>query len=469
MTTVLYPRSAQNTKLSTRKKLRHWKLWRPEGLDLSGLPLGSHETAIYIVSLIVQQRLFDQSLKYEEFVPLKKEYLRKYVPKDELEFVLDYLIKQTKQVECDGIYFSVQHSGKGKCLGYKLSDQLESAKATVHYVQDATLRRKLSKWKREKNRGRLQPVHKYLETWLNKVTIDDLKSAEAIEELCRKPLKQREPWESQKPSSLKVRRRHRRLCAEAAVLEIQDEAELEITVDPHGRGHSIVTNLPSELRRCLKLEGHSLVSLDIVNSQPLILAVLLSKRRNPVLTGISRKSNTDSNEVREAQLPLLWPNHNKAIHDKDLQDLWNKDLQDYKTACERGQFYEQAAGYDLEDKQVRTTFKQNFYEQVLFGKNKKTTRQTKQFAERYPTVWKIICEIKKKDHCHLAHELQRTESDIIFAICDRLRIDHPQIPLVTIHDSILTTPGHVATVRSYMLAEFATYGFTPSLKQESYA
>jgi hypothetical protein len=458
MTTVSYPSPAESANLSSRKKLRHWKLWRPIGLDLSGLPLGSHESAIYIVSLIVQQRIYDQSLKYEEYVPLKKEYLRKYIPKEELEFVLDYLIHETKQIECDGLYYSEKSGGKGKCLGYKLSEDLEAAKPTVHYVHDALLRRKLSAWKREKNKGKHRPVHKHLTAWLNKVEVDDLMAAEAIEELCRKPLKQREPWESQKPSSAKVRRRHRRLYAQAAVLDLKDEAELVITVDPYGRGHSIITNLPTELRKCLRIDGHHLVGLDIVNSQPLVLAVLLSQQQKSVLTGVSLKSKLGGGE---AGMPLLCPNHDN--------DIWNQDLSAFRKACEEGRFYESMAGYELTDPQVRNTFKQCFFQEVLFGKNKRKTRSLTAFQTSFPTAWKIICDIKRKDHCHLSHNLQRCESKIIFAICDRLRIEHPHVPLVTIHDSILTTPDHVSTVRTYILDEFATYGFTPSLKEETYA
>ena len=44
--------------------------------------------------------------------------------------------------------------------------------------------------------------------------------------------------------------------------------------------------------------------------------------------------------------------------------------------------------------------------------------------------------------------------------------DNPEIPIITIHDSIMTTPAHVGTVRQAMADAFAAVGLRPTLKIE---
>lgn len=455
MTTVLYPRSVQNTKLSTRKNPQ-WRFHIPAGLDLSGLAPDLHEYAYYFVSLLIRRRIFDARLKFEEYVPLQKKYLQKFVPWHDLQTVLTFLIDDTQQIECDGFYSIKELTGVGKCYGYKLSDRLESSTVSLRYAESFVLRKKLSsEWADFKSRQR--PVHKHLNKWLNKVEIDAPAARAAIEELCSQPLKYHFPKKGGERLANNVRRRQRRIQAEAAVLDLSTKMERRFEPDDYGRCHSIITNLPSLLRRTLRIDGQPFVCLDLRNSQPLILAVLLSERRRSLLTSVSLKIDSGSTH---SQVPLR-----SKIHCKTLLE---QDLQEYSTACEQGVLYECMAGYDLSDYHVRSKFKQAFFQHVLFGDGIRRSIWTKRFQERFPTVWTIIQEIKAKDYRHLSHNLQKLESTIIFAICDNLRQDRPEIPLVTIHDSILTTQEHVQVVRTYMMAEFARYGFTPSLTQETY-
>lgn len=56
---------------------------------------------------------------------------------------------------------------------------------------------------------------------------------------------------------------------------------------------------------------------------------------------------------------------------------------------------------------------------------------------------------------------------MIHQVCRRLMLEHPTVPLITIHDSIMTTPGNVALVRGVMAEEFGRVGLHPKFKLES--
>jgi len=49
-----------------------------------------------------------------------------------------------------------------------------------------------------------------------------------------------------------------------------------------------------------------------------------------------------------------------------------------------------------------------------------------------------------------------------------MKRETPDIPLITIHDSILTTNGNEDIVRSVMQEEFKRLGVSSSLKEERY-
>ena len=124
----------------------------------------------------------------------------------------------------------------------------------------------------------------------------------------------------------------------------------------------------------------------------------------------------------------------------------------------------------LTDYHDRQKFKEDFFEQVLYGTGKKTYHLTKVFKERFPDVWDAIQNLKKRDYRDLSRKMQRAESRVMIdGVCFRLAEEYPEIPVITIHDSIMTTQPHVATVKRLIHEEFAKIGLSPTLKEESYA
>ena len=45
--------------------------------------------------------------------------------------------------------------------------------------------------------------------------------------------------------------------------------------------------------------------------------------------------------------------------------------------------------------------------------------------------------------------------------------EHPDMPIFTIHDSVMTTKANADIVKGIMVEEFANYGVEPKLRLES--
>ena len=166
------------------------------------------------------------------------------------------------------------------------------------------------------------------------------------------------------------------------------------------------------------------------------------------------------------------------------------DVGKYVQLCESGQLYEflmKLSGIEPDEK---TGFKQRLFRHVFYGpkgqrrrgwrgrKPKRRPNGAKQrderlapiaqlFRQEFPTVFAFIQKAKDKNYRRFARRMQRIESKLMIGgVCKRLMTDHPDIPVITIHDSILTTAEHVETVERLIREEFQRYGLTPTLKRE---
>ena len=84
---------------------------------------------------------------------------------------------------------------------------------------------------------------------------------------------------------------------------------------------------------------------------------------------------------------------------------------------------------------------------VFFSSNKSIQGMNnwtkKQFKWKFKGIYEMFAAIKRKNHRALSHILQRIESEIIIQnVCKRISLEHPTLPIFTIHDSVLTTDGN---------------------------
>ncbi len=170
--------------------------------------------------------------------------------------------------------------------------------------------------------------------------------------------------------------------------------------DNYGRMHTNFTILKSFIRKnCLLINGEETHEIDIKNSQPLFLT--------------------------------------KLIQDSGTKWVNNEEFQLFKELTITGKYYNYIMdSYGISD---RGQVKELTYK-VLFGRNGVNSKADKIFSSLFPTIHNFIKLYKKEneDYKVLAYELQKAESNLIFnKIIRQIMNLHPEIKLVTVHDSII--------------------------------
>jgi hypothetical protein len=91
-----------------------------------------------------------------------------------------------------------------------------------------------------------------------------------------------------------------------------------------------------------------------------------------------------------------------------------------------------------------------------------------QFRSQYPTAFNMIDNLKKHmGYEWVGRELQRRESQVVInGLVGDLLLDHPEIPIVTVHDSVMTTNDHMPTVKALLRQQLARIYFQPKLKDK---
>ncbi len=288
-------------------------------------------------------------------------------------------------IECDG------RACDGRSNGYRLNADLRGQTHRLVEITDKTLRRNLIK------QARLHaPIHQYLLACLERIEID-VENAIQV-----------------------VATGDDRDCYMKSVQAIADR-RWHFTPDEFcGRCHTNLTNLWKPLRTCLRLAGMPLWNIDIGNSQPMFLAVVLRDNSAP-------------------------------------------DVKRYKALCEEKQLYDflaDCAGVSRCEAKINLLI-------YFYARNGGCRKNCviKPFKKHFPTVAKFIHDAKKDGHVEFNRLLQGAETDfIIHTVAPMLR--KGGIWCATIHDSVVCRPENAATVKSIMAEGFDRLGVQPRLTAE---
>lgn len=181
--------------------------------------------------------------------------------------------------------------------------------------------------------------------------------------------------------------------------------------DNYGRLHTNFTILKSFIRKnCLLIDGEETCEIDISNSQPLFLC--------------------------------------KLIQDSHTNWVNKEEFEFFRTLVINGTFYQyvmQVIGEKDRNKVKEMTYK------VLFGHNRINSKSDKLFSQMFPTIHYFIKLYKKEwgNHKIVAHDLQRAESNLIYnKIIKKVMILHPEIKIITVHDSIIFAKKYRQIVQS---------------------
>lgn len=253
-----------------------------------------------------------------------------------------------------------------------------------------------------------------------------------------------------------------------------------------GRLHSILSNLKSSLRNCLLYNGLEMVSIDICNSQPYLILLLLDInfwQQDPSYNRLhinqlcnSSKSNNKHSLANYSSIFLSVPSYIMISEIKEMQA--RSGFETYKDIVRNGQFYEHMEGLVCKkmgtSKLGRKHVKAMLF-QVLFTSNRyigQADAEPKRiFKDLFPDVFKLLSIMKKQGKELLPILLQRIESHLVLeVITKRIAKETPHLPLFTIHDSIITTAGNEKYVRRIMLEELErAVGVSPVLRLERWS
>ena len=429
-------------------------------------------------------------------VYLKRDYLVTFIPKDRFTAIRDAL------EESDVIHVRKFCIEGEMSFGFRL---LYPHNQGFHQYQPTTKRLidKILLWRKHESDMLRHPVHRELRRYVKAITIDEQAALASVHGT---------PFQR---------------SAQVAMITRIKEGNFFAISDEYGRFHSNLTNLMKTLRPFLRYRDSHLCNLDIANSQPMIFCLLLvnllsnegkldnlidyqfSKSLNPYdieiddslclswdsfSSLVSQDSSlpqlpqeTGGNEGEEEEgvgeaLPILrrFDNKRRSILSDDntlrplnfsyeMTENWADNVKEFVELCEQGILYDELMRRLNVPPRRRDSFKRLFYTQVFFGNIKTTGRVRELFARDFPTVYKAINDLKRKDHRQLAYLLQAHESKIMIDfICRRILDELPGTVIATIHDSIMTTPDKADEVKAIMTREFQRFGLNPTIRLEAY-
>ncbi len=222
-----------------------------------------------------------------------------------------------------------------------------------------------------------------------------------------------------------------------------------VSLNPtNNRVQTPITSMAKELRRFLRLDGCSrLVELDITNSQPFFLALLVAQRLSGCGGAVSGQGGTNAGEQHDTRSTYV-------LHPQ------NKDTQGgYITDARRGRIYERIA---KENGLTREEAKSRCFE-VLFSHPNHYQDRKKQFAKVYPDVFNFCVDYKRKHgYRQLSIRLQQMEAEVMEEVC--LQLHRRGIDVLTVFDSIIVKEEDAEGAREVFGNAFG--GLKPEIEAE---
>lgn len=220
---------------------------------------------------------------------------------------------------------------------------------------------------------------------------------------------------------------HRRDVAELAIENFSDKFFSKDTTG--NRLHNNLTNINTELRKYITYDGEQLFQCDIRNSQLVFLYNLMTKYHMP-----------------------------------------SEEMNKFKSVvCDFGfyEFFAEKLGVEL-TKENRKEFKTDIFEKALFSTVKTKLSKTEViFKQEFPMIFYMTRKLKQDCYKDLAIILQKEESQFIF---DCVRKINRKVPIVTIHDSIVSTVGNENLVLNVMQELFKErFNISPKIVVEKFA
>jgi hypothetical protein len=433
----------------------------------------------YITSLLMPGVHKKKQEEFEKsgFINLNAEIL-KHVIGD------DYNVAIKMLQEADIITTDNRYMAGMKSRGYRL---LQPATATQQYtLTDKGINKRLVAFNKKKvaeqKKSRKNITH--LTNWFSNdfIAIDMDATHDYIEgrrQLMFNQLKNKEFKSKKKKQEAEYRMAAKYLNQKHCVKAI-NSSNYQIIRDLAGRLHTPITALKSELRSFLTLCGYTLGSVDIKSSQPYLFQLLLNPnywkttnklpitlyKSNPTLYKVLRQEN-----IINSTITLL--DSSKSDTDKGLQENqfknidWTADFYtDLGNRVNGINLVNSVKSHFLPRKMAKRCMMLLLYDTY----QNKQPRYYKAFKELFPLETKLMDTIKLAGSSVFPMILQNVEAEIVLERATKnLAATYPDLPLLTIHDSILAPVSAIPIVKEELHRVLLNIiGTEPGLKVELY-
>lgn len=360
---------------------------------------------LYVIFHIRTYPFKHRSFEDGDFIPIKLEYLRNLISSHYASRFLKLMVSEGV-LDCDYVY----EIGV-KSTGYRISDKYRNGKFYLEEMKDVDLSNKIKNKLSEITNEVLKrkDSYSYVTKCMQSLNMDYNKATIILNEM-----------------PLNLRRKSKMM------VDIFDTKFATID-DTANRLHNNLTNLSTDLRKTLSINGNQLVQCDLKNSQPLLFRFHLNK----------------------------YPHIPKKELDKYLDVVCNYGFYE---------FFADKLCIKLTDKN-RVAFKKKIFGGVLFDRNRKNlSKYEKVFEKEFPIIFYCMRDMKSDNYKDIPIALQKLESQYIFHCVDILSKENKDIELLTIHDSIVTAVGKEQIVYDVMVDEFKKmFDITPKIKIEKFA
>jgi len=254
------------------------------------------------------------------------------------------------------------------------------------------------------------------------------------------------------------------------------------------RLHSPITNLPKKIRKHLRFKGDKLESVDIKCSQPFFLIYFIEEVYKEIVEERKKNYTIMFENILQIEKIIFSKDFvseysqlkNAILHDDLYSFLGEKLYPDTIIELKRNEFigcrqnkYRTIVSYNNPRELMKKTILRFLY--VNTNNNRYLTEDEIDFRlieSNFPYFSLLLKVFKKNDHKRLSKILQNIESHCILDyVTKELSLQYPEMPLFTIHDSVITTESWNKKVNLKLQMERLIYNYTglkPQLVTEQF-
>ncbi len=342
--------------------------------------------------------------EWDGFIPIYSKSMRKIITTKDYGRVKKELL-ESGIITCDWSYSNF--NSNRFTMKYALTDIHRFTEPTVYENSNIRFINKLNNLNL-KRRSTLTPVLKKLEDKLFEVDFDDVSASNYVKSTVFKNS------ESKGAREIGI-----------SIMKNRPSSNYYLHEGPISkRIFSPITSLPRDLRPYLSFQGRSLWDVDISCALPTLFNTYLI--------------DLNYNDVKEYRYLTSDNGENYGLYDY-LGELWNENNRD-------------------EVKILKMV--------LLFGRGNTIRDHRSKFNDAFPNVHNIIKKMKRKSYKILSTILMKMEREIMIdTVANNLLERNDKIPLLTIHDGILTTEEYSEIIKSRIQKEIKNrIGLIPKVK-----